>query len=245
VIGFVMKRCPECGQTKPTTEFGRNRSQADGLSFYCRVCNRAKSNAHYRRRRAAMGKRVRDHSWVPDGYRWCPSCERAVAHEDFDRSRRTASGLASWCKACKGAASSEAYFLRTYGLTRSKIDDLRVQQGNVCAICDAPEPQHLDHDHFSGRVRRLLCQRCNHGLGLFRDDPFLLRMAALYVEGHREIHASEGRDASTGDEPEVASRPGEPPVGSHRRPGARGMSTRSTGRSSGGRRREQAGEADA
>ena len=33
-----------------------------------------------------------------------------------------------------------------------------------------------------GMIRRLLCQRCNHGLGLFRDDPSLLRSAAYYVQ---------------------------------------------------------------
>jgi hypothetical protein len=50
--------------------------------------------------------------------------------------------------------------------------------------------------------------------------------------------------ATASDERHVDGRPGEPPVGSHRRPGARSTSTRSTGRNSGARRRTQAGEAD-
>lgn len=52
-------------------------------------------------------------------------------------------------------------------------------------------------------------------------------------------------DGERGDRWHVEGRPGEPPVGSQRRPGARGTSTRSTGRTSGARRREQAGEGDA
>ncbi|SOC49413.1 Recombination endonuclease VII [Blastococcus aggregatus] len=56
---------------------------------------------------------------------------------------------------------------------------------------------------------------------------------------------SERSVATASDGHHVASRPGEPPVGSQRRPGARGTSTRSTGRTSGARRREQAGEGDA
>jgi len=131
-----------------------------------------------------MGKTVRNHSWVPDGFRWCPSCEQAVAHEDFDKSSRTASGLSSWCKACKRAASRDAYFYRRYKLTQRELSELRRAQQDRCAICGDAAPQHLDHDHATGGIRRLLCQRCNHGLGLFRDDPQLLHAAAYYVRFH-------------------------------------------------------------
>jgi Recombination endonuclease VII len=50
--------------------------------------------------------------------------------------------------------------------------------------------------------------------------------------------------AGIATEPELTTRPGSPPVGSQRRPSTHGTSARSTGRSSGARRREQAGEAD-
>jgi Recombination endonuclease VII len=239
-----MKRCPSCGETKPNSDFGRNRSLADGLSFYCLASNRAKSNAHYRQRREAMGKTVRDYSWVPDGFRWCPSCQQAVALGNFDKSSHTASGLSSWCKPCRSAANRDAYFYRKYKLTQRELAGLRSAQQDRCGICGAPDPEHLDHEHSTGKIRKLLCQRCNQGLGLFRDDPYLLQVAALYVEGHRQQQAFETlADAARAAE-DGASRPGEPPVGSQRRPGARDTSTRSTGRSSGARRRTQAGEAD-
>src|SRR3712207_6858507 len=54
--------------------------------------------------RRRQGREVRDHSWVPEGFRWCPSCRQAVAHEDFTRSARTSSGFGSHCKPCKYAA---------------------------------------------------------------------------------------------------------------------------------------------
>jgi hypothetical protein len=132
---------------------------------------------------------VRDHSWVPDGFRWCPSCEKAVPHQDYARSSLTPSGFGSCCKPCKAAADRAGYFYRKYRLTEQAVDALREDQANRCAICGDPDPQHLDHDHATDKVRRLLCQRCNHGLGLFRDDPGLLHTAALYVTGHRQQHA--------------------------------------------------------
>jgi hypothetical protein len=41
---------------------------------------------------------------------------------------------------------------------------------------------HIDHHHGDGVVRGLLCNQCNLGLGLFRDDSSILRRAAEYLE---------------------------------------------------------------
>jgi len=237
-----MKRCPECGADLPHSAFGRNKTQPDGLSFYCLACNRARSNRWYRESRRRQGKVVRDHSWIPDGFRWCSSCEQPVAHEDFARSRNTRSGFGSRCKPCKSAADSAAYFYRRYKLTQRAVAEIRAAQGDSCAICGDPEPQHLDHDHDTGGIRQLLCQRCNHGLGLFRDDPYLLHLAAFYVEGHSQRQALAALQDAARNGPERASRPGNPPVGSDRRPGRRGTTSRSGGRNSRSAPREQAGE---
>ena len=212
------KICPSCGESKPVSEFGRNRSLGDGLSFYCLACNRERKRAWSLESRRRLGLEVRDYSWIPDGFRWCASCQQAVAHEDYVRNAGTASGFGSRCRACDSAANSESYFYRKYKLTRHQLDDLRAAQGDSCAICGEPEPQHLDHDHESGEVRQLLCQRCNHGLGLFRDELTYLRAAADYVERHRARQAAEAAPTGPASRPEAGSRPGTPPVGSKRRP---------------------------
>jgi hypothetical protein len=236
-----MKTCPRCGEVKASTKFGKNRSRPDGLSFYCLVCNRDRNNRWYREHRRALGHEVRDHSWIPEGFRWCAACEQAVAHEDYTRNAGTASGFGSRCRACDRAANSASYFYRKYKLTLRGVSELRAAQDDRCAICGDPEPQHLDHDHNTGGTRQLLCQRCNHGLGLFRDDPHLLHAAAYYVEFHTARQEVAAALEAAGREPELASRPGEPPVGSRRRPGRAG-STRATGRTSGSRRRDAGGD---
>jgi hypothetical protein len=73
-----------------------------------------------------------------------------------------------------------------YGITSECVEELREAQGNLCAICREPLANgqfcHVDHDHTSGRVRGVLCNRCNTGLGKFLDDAGLLRKAAHYLE---------------------------------------------------------------
>lgn len=96
---------------------------------------------------------------------------------------------------------------------------------------------------MTGKVSPLLCFNCNGGLGQFKDDPEVLREAADYVEFHTLSQFAVAAFAAVG----LAVRPirlGKPPVGSDRRPGGRATSTRTTGRTSGSRRRKTAGEAD-
>jgi hypothetical protein len=77
--------------------------------------------------------------------------------------------------------------LRRYGLSGCDFTRLRIEQSDRCAICSGPaavtgKTPNIDHCHASGKVRGLLCTPCNLSLGYMRDDPDLLRAAALYLE---------------------------------------------------------------
>lgn len=88
-----------------------------------------------------------------------------------------------------------------FRLTPEDYRAILEQQGGMCAICGVPEPQPfgfgVDHDHTCcfeknasgsykrtcGRcVRGLLCQPCNAGLGLWRDDKARLYAAIAYLD---------------------------------------------------------------
>jgi Recombination endonuclease VII len=72
--------------------------------------------------------------------------------------------------------------MRTYGMSVENLDAMLAAQHGVCAICQTAPAAHVDHDHQSGRVRGLLCFRCNAAIGQLDDDPLVLRRAARYVE---------------------------------------------------------------
>jgi len=80
---------------------------------------------------------------------------------------------------------------RKYGITLEQYEQMFAQQGGVCAICKRPETSvikgsliqlSVDHHHTEGRVRGLLCFRCNALIGTMADDPALIRAAADYLD---------------------------------------------------------------
>lgn len=78
-----------------------------------------------------------------------------------------------------------------YGLTKEQYEELLEKQGGVCAICGQPEMRttkagvamllHVDHCHNSGKIRGLLCHKCNSALGLFMESSEILSSAVNYL----------------------------------------------------------------
>jgi hypothetical protein len=74
-----------------------------------------------------------------------------------------------------------------YGMTGEQFDLLLQDQGGVCKICgktNAPTRMNLlgvDHCHATGKIRGLLCIKCNSGLGFFEDDINRMKAAIEYL----------------------------------------------------------------
>lgn len=84
----------------------------------------------------------------------------------------------------------------TFGLSMGEYDKMLAEQNGVCAICHQEETATrrgtviqlpVDHCHTTGKVRGLVCDKCNKGLGHFLDDPEILRSAADYIERTRSL----------------------------------------------------------
>lgn len=72
----------------------------------------------------------------------------------------------------------------TYGLEESDYQKMLEAQNRSCAICGRQLPLCVDHNHLTGKVRALLCGRCNRMLGQGGESASLLRAGAKYLEEH-------------------------------------------------------------
>jgi len=76
----------------------------------------------------------------------------------------------------------------SYGITLAQYEEFLSKQKGVCAICknkcSTNRRLAVDHDHRTGKVRGLLCARCNKGLGEFQDNPQLIKKAINYLKKH-------------------------------------------------------------
>ena len=74
---------------------------------------------------------------------------------------------------------------RRYGITAAEADEMLAAQGGVCAVCRRADPEHVDHDHVTGKVRGMLCFNCNQALGNARDDVRVLQQLIRYLTASR------------------------------------------------------------
>lgn len=72
-----------------------------------------------------------------------------------------------------------------YGITLEEHKKMFQAQGGKCAICEEifDKTPHVDHCHATGKVRGLLCDLCNRGVGYFTDSAVKLMAASKYIEG--------------------------------------------------------------
>ena len=74
-----------------------------------------------------------------------------------------------------------------YGLSEKDYKNMFIKQNNKCAICDISfdiRKAFVDHSHDSGKVRGLLCTKCNSILGMSNDSIVILNKAIKYLENN-------------------------------------------------------------
>lgn len=79
------------------------------------------------------------------------------------------------------------YMLRlTRGITGDDYNAMAKSQGGGCKICGKTADKNnarlsVDHCHKTGKIRGLLCNQCNSGIGFFNDNPALVKSALEYL----------------------------------------------------------------
>lgn len=151
---MIEKKCSNCGITKISSEFTKDKQKRGGLSSYCRDCIRSRWLSLSVKRRRYLRKQWK----IKNPDKW------ALAQ-----------------RKCR---------LKTrYGLSPETYNKLLENQKFSCAICKSSTTKSkrfkyflVDHDHKSGKVRGLLCDYCNRGLGCFEDSIERLEKAIGYIQ---------------------------------------------------------------
>lgn len=129
----------------------------------------------------------------------CRACLQELPLDSFYKSTsRTRDGFRHECKACWNKESmeyhrtnreeilekrKEYHYQKSYGISRDEFLSMVEEQGGKCPVCSR-EDLVLDHCHDTGRVRGVLCNKCNQAIGNMLDNPALIRSLADWLETH-------------------------------------------------------------
>lgn len=138
--------------------------------------------------------RLIDEPFGPNNFKWQEHLKRK---EDENKKDWYARKWAARQTANPGMERARSY-KRYYGLTVEIYNDLLKSQNFVCEICKKPETATdgktgttkrlaVDHCHKTGKVRGLLCWRCNGTLGRIEDRVELLQAMIDYLTKHSEV----------------------------------------------------------
>jgi hypothetical protein len=149
------RQCTKCCETKPITEFYPRNERPIGRQSQCRRCMNL---GNQRRLKTPEARAVR------------------------------AASMRKWRETNKAHVSNYHFALRlkkSYGISRQEYDAFLARQNNGCAICDQVHSETkrlcVDHCHATGKVRGLLCNSCNLGLGKLGDTIEAIERAAAYL----------------------------------------------------------------
>ena len=126
--------------------------------------------------------------WNRKGYKMCKLCGKKYASVYYKKNKDSVEYVEGW---------RERHLKRKYGISIEQYNKMFYEQGGKCKICGCMKNKNkrqyfmnVDHCHETGKVRGILCSKCNIILGGANDDVSILYKAIEYIknEGQLTIH---------------------------------------------------------
>lgn len=157
-----MKHCKKCENDKEDLSFFKNTSNNDGLSSWCKECTSKSQKERYELNKESIKEKA--------ALRYINNKEK---HKEKGKQWR---------------------YKKIYGIEYKVFEQMIKKQNNKCFICNkdfvtgsvSDAKAVLDHCHITGKLRKILCNRCNSAMGWFEDNPELLEKAANYLRSNNE-----------------------------------------------------------
>lgn len=151
------KICITCSKSKPESEYTKTKTTGR-----CNDCWRDWYRNYYKNKRATHLKRSRE-QYHRDPAKWR---EYALKYDKENWLKNPA------YRKRKSTYSWKYHLKRRFGITVEEYDAMLQKQNRVCYVCKNTQKRrlHVDHNHKTGAIRRLLCSGCNSALGHVRED---------------------------------------------------------------------------
>lgn len=187
------KICNKCKQEFPRTSeyFNRDNKRKDGLYSTCKKCQKK-----YREQRKEKTKLISNNYYLNhkeqillkshEHYQQNSEKYKLYRLQNKEKQDKYNKEYRSTHEENK-EHKNELRIKRQYGITINEYNDMLKKQDNKCAICGKElivgnEIIHIDHSHITGKVRGILCMKCNLQLGVYENNKELFKLMAKYLE---------------------------------------------------------------
>ena len=166
------RTCNVCKEELCLTKFSKGR-------YTCREC-RNKKRRELKQRHEPQFSKIKK----------CSKCGKEKKGSNFSLCKESTDGLRSVCKTC------HTFFgkIKKFGIDQDKYEFMLKEQNYGCKICGSKDSNNrntemfaIDHCHTTGKIRGLLCDTCNRGIGYLKDNKNILKRAAEYVANEGDI----------------------------------------------------------
>lgn len=132
--------------------------------------------------------------------KYCSGCKTDKPLTDFWKNKSAKDGYQAWCNVCWRAVTTarrtgpkreielrqrqNGHLKRKYGITIEEYEVMLAKQNGKCAICGQVAGKKnlaVDHCHDTLKIRGILCENCNRGIGMFKHETKRLESAISYL----------------------------------------------------------------
>ena len=130
----------------------------------------------------------------------CSKCKKVKELSEYTNCKSGKFCVHHYCKKCHSQQRKDTYnynrsrlqqIMYKYKLSESDLNNMYVEQNWNCKICNIQykdvlqrKTLYIDHCHKTGKVRGLLCVKCNNLLGIWDDNIDILKSAIKYLEAN-------------------------------------------------------------
>ena len=210
----MKKRCTKCGVEKDISEFWKEKTHKDGRRSWCKDCDREKGKRWRKlnpKRKRELHKNWRTKNKIKLTKKkkiFYQKNKDKILAQKKDHYNKNREKVLEQCKKYREGnkkimrkRKSKYYFnnkdkikdytlRKYYDISLEDYKKILKKQNDRCAICERPSKYHkkdffVDHNHKTGKVRGLLCTKCNFALGQFDEDIKILNNAIKYLRKYK------------------------------------------------------------